>query len=127
MNYLSTCYVTGIDSRDMLCLFPYPCHKYVIRSLKSKDLCNIQIRSVDMNEYLDIQIYRILLFYVLTFEVVMKLLNNQRTYFDLQSQTHHMKYNDTLKQARHEQNYRQDKQLPCDINSLINPLRSYLS
>ena len=48
-------------------------------------------------------------------------------YLDLKMQTYHMDYNDTLKQARHEQNYRQDKQLPCDINSFINPLRSYLS
>ena len=59
MNYLSTCYVIGIDSRDMLCLFPYPCHKYLIPSLKSKNLCNIQMRPGDMNEYLDIQIYLI--------------------------------------------------------------------
>ena len=70
MNYLSTCYVIRIDSRDMICLFPYPCHKYLIPSLKSKNLCNIQMRPVDMNEYLDIQIYLIFVFYVITFEVV---------------------------------------------------------
>ena len=76
MNYLSTCYVTGIDSRDMLCLFPYPCHKYVIRSLKSKNLCNIQIRPVDMNEYLDIQVHRILRTYFWSCNEIAKKLNN---------------------------------------------------